>query len=221
VAIAFDAQSSLDFAGSSSFNHTPVGTPKGVVVIIGQDTSADNVTAVTYGGVAMTRVRYAADTSGEAIANWMYFLGAAIPTGVQSVSITVTGTDGHTAWCGTITAAADTEVNQSNVVQADVLNPSITLPTSAGFSGIVFSGITSGVNAPASITGGASFTEFTATRDYGIVSGKSEYRLMSGANVVANWTIASDDVAMTAAAIQEIASVISIPEVVMAPYQAA
>lgn len=81
-------------AGATSFTHTPVGTPRGVTVLIVSTSATDTVTAVTYGGVAMTELPGSPviSTSGEGGVCYAYGLGASVPTGAQTVAITGTGT---------------------------------------------------------------------------------------------------------------------------------
>jgi hypothetical protein len=103
MAVALDA-TSAGAGGTGNFNwtHTPVGTPKGVWVVIPQDTGqTDEVTAVTYGGVAMERVIAGSPTNpifrdgvgGDDGGIYEYFLGSGIPTGAQTVAVTVNGAE--------------------------------------------------------------------------------------------------------------------------------
>lgn len=210
MAAAYDAQSSLNFTLSNSFTHTPTGTPRGVLVLIAENTTGtDDVTAVTYGGVAMARTTngFIADTVGEPGSAYAYFLGAGIPTGAQTVAITNTGGLDKTAWCITVTANADTRVAADQKANGDVANPSVTIPTVAGFAGFVGAVLFSGQNAPGSITAGTGYTLLTATRDFGnqsAVAERSDTR--TGANVVANFTATAEDSALIGVAVEEIPS---------------
>lgn len=87
--LALDASSeNATAADPQSFTHTPVGTPRAIVVFIAHETTAtDIVVSVTYGGVTMTRIGRESDTTGEVGAGYCYFLGSAIPVGAQSVSV--------------------------------------------------------------------------------------------------------------------------------------
>lgn len=104
---------------------TPVGTPRGIFVGIAQVAAVtDDIVSVTYGGVALTRIASAQITAaGRA---YMYFLGASIPTGAQTVSIGTTG-GGATRWAGiaSVTAAADTQILVSGIIQTGTANPQI------------------------------------------------------------------------------------------------
>src|SRR4026208_2554961 len=81
-----------------TFSHTPVGTPRGVIVMItiNAESGLDHITGVTYGGVAMARVTngFAQDTVTEPGSSYLYFLGSGIPTGTQTVSIDHTAASG-------------------------------------------------------------------------------------------------------------------------------
>lgn len=117
MAVAFDASSPSGTAvntavASYSWTHTPVGTPRGVAVFAFQAGPAgdvDHTVGVTYGGVAMTFVGSAADTANELGRCEGYHLGAAIPTGAQTVTVTRTNnTTEMWAVAATLTADADT-----------------------------------------------------------------------------------------------------------------
>ena len=211
----FDAQSTLDFTSTNSWTHTPVtATPCGVVVMIAQNVvSTDLITGVTYGGVAMTRIAtdgFAQDTVGEPGAAYVYFLGSNVPTGAQSVAVTVSsGTDAKTGWAVTLSGDADQAIAASGKIQVDTLNPSVTLATDGYFDGVCLSVFFSGLNAPTdgTITAGTGYTKLTASaaggRDFGTESASAQYASgLKGANIACGWTAASDDVAMIALAVK-------------------
>jgi len=98
MATAFDSasESHTGTTGAASvasftWNHTPVGTPRGVVVFcFAQPLAADIFTGVTYGGVALTAVSggFASDTDTEPGCVKAYFYGGAgIPTGLAAVVV--------------------------------------------------------------------------------------------------------------------------------------
>lgn len=114
-----------------TFDHTPAGTPAGVGVFIASDGSSDQIDGtVSYGGVAMTRVGYCFDATGETGASWLYYLGSGVPTGTQTVSISHTAS-ADTKWsvCFTVTASTDTEIgsvaNSTQDESAPLTNPII------------------------------------------------------------------------------------------------
>lgn len=99
---------------SFSWTHTPVSTLRGVQVkTFNRNSTGDNATAVTYGGVAMTAVTggRAVDTAEEPSDCKLWELGSGIPSGAQTVVVTrVNNTDEMYATCVGQTAAADTAV---------------------------------------------------------------------------------------------------------------
>lgn len=222
MAVAYDTFSNAgEFTAATdpkTWTHTPVGTPRGVVVFIQQTgTSADFVNGtVSYGGVALTRVPtngFAQDTAVEAASVYAYFLGSGIPTGAQTVSIDhdngIFGTK-H-AMCVTITAAADTEVVASGKLENDAANPSISLDSGAKTAIKLFN-LYSGQNALANLSDPTGITRI----DTGTTSAKYSadlfcrvygYRTTPGTgSETVGQTATSDDVAMVALAIAEVAS---------------
>jgi hypothetical protein len=113
MAVAHDAVSTYGSSGAanvSSFQwtHTPTGTPKGAVVFVnGQNLTMSAMvdTAVTYGGVSMTKIPYTAfTTSTERGSVSAYFL-ADPPSGAQTVVVTRTNNNVVTTGvCCTVTA---------------------------------------------------------------------------------------------------------------------
>lgn len=211
MTVAFDAQSALNtFTTTNSFTHTPVGTPKGILVLIAEAVGVtDVISTVTYGGVGLTQIQYLAGTGfAEPGGAYIFFLGGpGIPTGAQTVAITVTsGTTVKVAWCVSVTALQPTtSVSASGTVgNTSLANPSITLGTGGSFAGFCAAVLFSGQNAPASITAGANFTLLTATTDFGNQSAVAERANgLTGANVVAAFTATADDVVMAAIALTE------------------
>lgn len=147
MAIAHDAASrshstdALSHTAASAFSwtHTPVGTPKGVVVTITQPLgSGDEVSGVTYGGVAMTRVISVARTATEQMRVYIYHLGSGILTGARTVQVTSTGTSAKQAHAFTMTAAAgmDTTVDASSGADLGIIaNPSRTVTHTGSLTG--------------------------------------------------------------------------------------
>jgi hypothetical protein len=128
VSVAHDAVSedptgtSASAANPQTWTHTPSGTPKGVLVFTISafgGGSTDGVSGCTYGGVAMTEVAVAHDTASEPAHTRVFFLGASIPTGAQTVSVSKSA--GCNTWCVaiTVTAAGDTETTGSVLLQED------------------------------------------------------------------------------------------------------
>lgn len=191
-----------------SWTHTPVGTPRGVVVYIEHDTSAtDHVTGVTYGGVAMARVVRATDTAAEPGAAEMWFLGASIPTGAQTVEVTLsTGTDDNFhCVSATVTASDDTEVVDFDGVSEDASNPAVTLAY-AGRTCISYVGAHLGGSNIADYTE-KSGQESVHTHDWGILQSQFSRQTTPGtSDFTAGWDRATaDDAALVAVAVSEVA----------------
>lgn len=216
MAPAYDAFSDAgEFTAATdpkTWTHTPVGTPRGVVVFIQQTgTSSDFVNGtVSYGGSALTRVPtngFAQDTAIEPASIYAYFLGSGIPTGAQTVSIDHdTGIFGTKhAICVTLTGAQDLEVVASGKLENDAANPSIALDSGAKTAIKLFN-LYSGRDALANITNTAGMTRIAASKyaagNFCYVYG---YRTTpgSGSETVVQ-TAASDDVAMIGLAIAEV-----------------
>src|SRR3972149_1067868 len=116
MAIAFDAFSNYTGTSNTSFSwtHTPVGTPKAVIVWVVQNAATTvEANAPTYGGVTMTLVGSSVNSTGERGRVDCYFLGTKIRTGSQTVEVTVItppGTYYRGASCVTLTASKITQV---------------------------------------------------------------------------------------------------------------
>lgn len=217
MAVAYDAYSNKgEFAAGSgspvTWTHTPVGTPRGVVVLAQQiGTASDFINGtVSYGGVAMTRVPtngFAQDSAAEAASVYAYFLGSGLPTGAQTVSIGHnTGIFGTKhAICVTVTADRDVEVVASGKVEGDAANPTVALDSVAKTALKLFN-LYSGQDAIASITNTAGMTRILAEKySADVVCRVYGYRTTpgSGSETVVQ-TATSDDVAMIGLAIAEV-----------------
>lgn len=125
MAVAHDNVSeSAENSGALSYtwDHTPVGAPKGVLVFTFCPQQNNRVSNVTYGGEALAAVvgGTALDTAGEKGACTAWFLGTGIPAGVQAVVVTRTSVVGSQyGVCVTVTAASDTEATGVVLLQED------------------------------------------------------------------------------------------------------
>ena len=128
MAVAHDAVSESHTSGYSaseasfSWTHTPVGTPRGVLVFTYNSGTVEDALSVTYGGVSLTAVPggRAVDTAGEPAGCTAWFLGSSIPTGAQSVVVNRTNDVSlMIAQCVTVTAASDTTTGTPVLVQED------------------------------------------------------------------------------------------------------
>lgn len=204
MTVAFDATSGsaaiVNTATTATWTHTPVGVPAAICVVIPQDTSADQISGVSYGGVALSRIRSDSRTVTEACRTYVYFLGVGIPTGAQTVAVVSTGTAAKWPQSLTWTAAKDCSVTSQVGADAGIIaNPSLTL-TPPAQAGCVYVNA-SGLNAPVS-TPEAGTTQ-AAARDLGTTSGHIGYKTAGGTTTI-GWTSASDDVCHSAIAITEL-----------------
>lgn len=146
MTIAFDAFTHLytGAATSSGGTHTPAGTPRAVIVTISQHvTGNDYVTSVTYGGVAMTRAAFCENTgdlTNYPSCEYIYFLGSGIPTGAQTVTVSMSTGVWHTVDCFTYTAGNDTEVQNTGTLDTYHKNPTTTLSLSGKSCAVVMGG---------------------------------------------------------------------------------
>lgn len=206
MAVAFDASSEVaETTGDPSWTHTPVGTPKGVLVYIGQrGVNTDQVTTVTYGGVAMTRLEKVDDNAGELLTAYLYFLGSSIPTGAQTILVDQTGGAAKKCMAISVTASGDTAVEDSNVASGDAANPSVALTTGASQETWASGFLVSGHNATSGVTAGSGFTMVLQSD-----TGNQVFNLEritandAGGGVTVDFTAAIEDVAMVAVAVKE------------------
>lgn len=209
MAIAFDAFVESLRTGVTdphTWTHTPVGTPRAVVVtIINRASNTDWVVGITYGGVALTRVTRATDSVSEAGAADLWFLGSGIPTGAQTVSADLSSaTTEDLDFCSiTFTAALDTKVVASAAVNDDQTNPQATLPYASRLCQAVCA-LFGGANTVASYTSLASQTRLVGTA-FGTTCALVDRQTSPGtANFTIGYTAALEDAAFVAAAVSEV-----------------
>lgn len=188
-----------------SWTITPNAACKLIVVMAAHGTSStDHWTgAVTYGGVAMARAGglLAQDAAGEPGAAVMYWLGTGIPTGLQTISMTLGSatTDDIHAYCMTFDASGDCYLVSSAKLEGDQANPQIDLSANGLHSvacGVYYSG---GLIAASTPIG--SMTEHGPNNNAGatwsVCFGRTTTIDSSDKSI--GWTAASEDVAMVAA----------------------
>ena len=192
-----------------NFTHTPVGTPRGVIVLINQfDNVAETVT-VTYGGLSLIEMSLspmlglgsATDTDCTLHA---YFLGSGLPTGAQTVAVTKSGANSMRTGVWTVTADADTEEQDMDdtISSVSLVNPSAVLALGGNecFCCEIFK---SGHNVVTSIS---PLTNWTADNeeDLGVsVQGLYSYDIIGTADVTMGWTQTAEDATCLGAAIKE------------------
>ena len=92
MALARDVvtEAPASFTTSTSFTHTPVGTPKGVIVFVSQNASStDENGSISYGGVSLTKQAFAHDTATELLGAYVDFVGAELRLPVALLIILV------------------------------------------------------------------------------------------------------------------------------------
>jgi hypothetical protein len=209
VAIVFDAASEFERTGTTdpqTWTHTPTGTPRAVVVAIVHGTSTtDHVSTVTYGGVSMGEVVRATDSATELGAAELWFLGAGIPTGAQTVSVDLASgtTDDIHFVCMTWTAGANCEViDFDSINSGDPANPSVTLQY-GGRSSVAVAALYGGGASPAQFTPNANCTT-VHDNDLGAFYSEVIRQTSAGtADFAVGGTAGSDDVAYAALAFSE------------------
>jgi len=174
--LAFDAATESirsSTADPYNFTHTPVGTPRAVVVTIVQNASTVTyVTGVTYGGVAMKRATVNDQTNigtSEFGAVQIWFLGENIPTGAQTVSVDLNANTDNDQQivCMTFTGSADCIVGGGSSWFATSAGTNLSLAQAKRTNyGITLMAAFSGQDSPASITDTAASTR-VADHDFG------------------------------------------------------
>lgn len=215
MAVAFDAQTFSSQAGASpyTFSHTPVGTPRAVVVTVVFVTDAENVSAVTYGGVAMASVQNQVSGGGESGRSAVYFLGASIPTGMQTVSVTHTGSNATQMSAVTMTAAGDTEIGDSDFDTGTQQNASIVLTTavSALRVGAIYTAL-DGLGGLTALTGMTLIGQYSS--GFRTTMAHRQTTPSSGGFTFGYTTNVSTDLALVGVAVQEIQPAVgSFPQV--------
>ena len=198
---AFTQGSNHQWVASDTVSHTPVGTPKGaVVVIVGGAYDVDEVTGVTYGGTAMTRTVRAQDSAVELGVAYIYFLGSSVPTGAQDVVASYSQAGNQcekVIGVYTLTGTGDLSVLDYGAVNDDATNPSSSLNAGA-VTGIAIAGLYSGQDEVSYVTEGTGVTE-DGTHDWGAYTGYFGHQATPATGVFSiGWTAASDDVALVA-----------------------
>lgn len=208
MAVAFDAFSASAGSGTRTWTHTPVGTPRAVIVFAVLSNATDNITTVTYGGTSCTGIAGSPNVvgTGENCAAHAFFLGASIPTGAQSVVVTQTGGSvGMCAYAITLTAATDTEVVDSDgtISSTSIADPSVTLSLASrtSFAALAFS---SGHDAVTSITQLTGWTNRNEVDLGATVTACYTYDTIGTTDVTAGWTQTADDAAAMCVAVSEV-----------------
>lgn len=177
---------------------------KGILVAAIHGTSStDHISAVTYGGASLVRVRRSADAAGEPGAAEWWFLGDGVLQGTQTVSVTCGATTDDFQFVSiTLLGDGNCFVVDTDGLTADQADPSVTL-NYLGLTCQAFGALYSGQNAPASFTpNGNCTTDFS--EDLGNFSGIVFHQTTPGSSDFAiGGTSTSEDVAFAAIAVTD------------------
>jgi hypothetical protein len=204
MAIAKDALSTSNLA---SYTHTPVGTPRGVLVMIPNESATDQVTGVTYGGVAMTEIALSPllASGAEGGSCYGYFLGSSVPTGAQTVAATISVGSPHIITM-TVTADTDTEIVTTGTINETAVtgDRTGTLSTGGRTTVVVEVGWCS-ASAATSITQITGWTAHNESDEGAEVNFRYSYDTVGTSDVTFGVTVGgTEDVAVLAAAIGEV-----------------
>lgn len=205
AALAFDAEAGQQVANNASYTHTPVGTPRCVLVFVMYTGSSDDLTSVSYGGTGMTEVSSSPliKATGETGVVHAYVLGASIPTGAQSVT-SVAGAVTKRYRSITYTGAADCEVVATSTISVDTgADPSGTVSL-GGRTSAVAEGWVDGNDSPVNVT---ELTNWTATTegDFGTqTAAMYYYTIVSTTDVTFGYTALDNDHIILAVAVSEV-----------------
>lgn len=198
MTVAFDAFTSIGTGtGTISATHTPVGTPRGVLVLIHDIDDEDNISGVTYGGDALAAVSLSpVSRSGGAAGAIVhaYFLGSEIATGAQTVEVTVSSASSKIVRCITVTADADTEISDTGSIVTTAsgdITDTLELGGATSFCAEIWS---SNLGNPNNISPLTDWTNREETDHGALVSGVYTYDTVDSANVTFGATHGNSDI---------------------------
>lgn len=230
MTVAYDTASfnTSTFTTDTSWTHTPVGTPRCVIVLVFDYTytGGDVISGVTYGGVAMTQMALSPvnfTMGSEADSRiFAYFLGTGIPSGAQTVLIDV-GPGGFAvgakAAAITCTAAGDTTVEDTSTNESTTGTTAPSVALTIATESLCFGALIDAADTVAEITNDAGFTGI-GTIDFGNECGVwSRANAVTSSNQTVSWTTStSKEFGAFGVAIKEIAGAGVWTPSVMSPY---
>lgn len=191
-----------------NWSHTASASAKGAVVAIVQGgSSSDTVNGVTYGGVAMSRLRFDAWTGTEPGAVYLYFLGDSLPGGTQTVAVDSSGAATKLGYAATVTATLSSiAADVSNGGNGTIVNPSLTLNyTDSLADWDAYYVIYTSVNAPVTTVESGSTHVFG--NDQGSHSGMFARKPgAGGTSTTSGYTLVSSNVAHAGVVLKEVAA---------------
>lgn len=191
-----------------TFNYTPNATPRGICVCaIHSDSSTDHISSMTYGGVAMARAVTAADTATEAGRADIWWLGRAVPTGTQTVSVDLTSatTDDIQFVVFAFNGDKNIDLVGFDSVQENTNGPSVTMQTAGRHCVTISAFYFGGSVAP---TPNANMTNLH-THDFTAQFGSVDMQTTPGTgDFVCSYT-GNDDTALAVATFSEVLEVLT------------
>jgi hypothetical protein len=191
---------------SFSWTHTPVGTPRGILVFTQVNANADDATAVDWGGLSLTAVSggRAVDTATEPGDSKAWFLGSGL-SGRSNDTVTVTRNNNSNimyAVAITVTANTDTQAVNPVLVQEDgsLVEQNVT-DDSPGTNSVRYAHANSGATSPP--TAGSNSTQIIGI-DFGTRAAATARETTAGqGSRPVGFAIGTDDRAVVHLAVRE------------------
>ena len=215
VSVALSSFSGTNVSTGIDISHAHVGTPKGVLVtIIERAPTGDRISGVTYGGEDLVEVTSGVTTASpiiytnaEPFTIHYFFLGSGVPAGTQTATISPSSSGGRMCVVTTFDGAADLEINDlESLADNSGTDPSYTFGLGSVES-LVLIGFGSGYSAVGNVspyTGWSQEAEFDLGSSVAGVYSYDTVGTSDPTNCGYN-TSGSDDVSLSAIAINEIA----------------
>lgn len=187
----------------TAFGYNPGATCQAIILALAHGTeSTDLISSVTYGGSSMTRVLSNTDTATEAGRVYLYVVFGTF-SGSQSFSVDLTsasGTDIYLAAQGLVSTAGSLSVIDSEGLNDDRANPSVTMQNSTRQAAAFAVSYTGAANPPTAganctLIGNNDFTAFGVAAEYQTTPGSADFTIA--------FSQASDDCAFSAMSIAE------------------
>lgn len=196
MAIAHDAQTvatAYTSTGTQTTSHAAGASASAAVVLIDQNASTgDQVSGVTYDGVAMTRVASQTEAT-EAGRVYVYWI-TGIPGGTKNVAMTTTGSADKQLVVATMTVGAGKTASVAGTgtgTSAGSSNPAWNTVTAASLATVLYEVIHSGLDTMTN-TPAASWTLISST-DLGTQGRGFARRTGAGGTITSGWTAATSD----------------------------
>lgn len=231
MGVQFDAATAKDFSASTggTWTHSSVGVPAGMaVLIVGNASTVDNITGVSYGGGTLARVSSIPGGSGsEPGRSYFYFRGTVV---ASSGTVNVTA-NSHTFTCWSVSMVAGPSIRELDVAgtvtvtSTSLANPSGTVSgLGQGSTGLALGVLFSGANDPASNVYNSGYTAIAHSGTQGVDFGSQSGNAARGdiatpvTTYALGWANATaDDVALITGLVREKPPTVLPPTVNFAP----